>query len=212
MSMASTHFISLNFSLRPCSSSLLNPSDACFSFPKCPPKWAKFSTQPLVCCSSTDWPPEGYRKNVGICLINSSKKIFAASRLHVIEAWQMPQGGIDEGEDPKVAAIRELREETGICTAQVVAEVPYWVTYDFSPEVREKIKHMGYFLKGQVQKWYLFKFTGKEEEINLQGDGTEKPEFGQWSWMTPEQIIEHAVDFKKGVYKEVLSVFAPYLQ
>ncbi|KAJ0102941.1 hypothetical protein Patl1_05850 [Pistacia atlantica] len=210
MAMASTPFISLNFPLRP-SSSLLNPSNTCFAFPKYPPKRAKISTQPLA-CSSLDWPPEGYRKNVGICLINSSKKIFAASRLTVIEAWQMPQGGIDEGEDPKVAAIRELREETGICTAQVIAEVPHWVRYDFSPEVRERIKHMGYFLKGQVQKWYLFKFTGKDEEVNLRGDGTEKPEFGEWSWMTAEQIIDHAVDFKKSVYKEVLTVFTPYLQ
>ncbi|XP_039060480.1 nudix hydrolase 26, chloroplastic-like isoform X2 [Hibiscus syriacus] len=136
-------------------------------------------------CSSTsssmETPPQGYRRNVGICLINSSKKIFSASRLDIPNAWQMPQ-------------------------------VPFWLTYDFPPEVREKLKHQwGSDWKGQAQKWFLLKFTGKEEEINLLGDGTEKPEFGEWSWMTLEQIVELAVDFKKPVYKKVLEVFTPYL-
>lgn len=125
----------------------------------------------------------------------------------------MPQGGIDEGEDPKVAAIRELKEETGVNSVEVLAEVPYWLTYDFPPEVREKLKHQwGSDWKGQAQKWFLLKFIGNEDEINLLGDGTEKPEFGEWLWMSPEEIIEHAVDFKKSVYKEVLAVFAPHLQ
>lgn len=160
-----------------------------------------------------DSPPQGYRRNVGICLINSSKKIFAASRLDIPDAWQMPQGGIDEGEDPKVAAIRELKEETGVNSVEVLAEVPYWLTYDFPPEVREKLKHQwGSDWKGQAQKWFLLKFIGNEDEINLLGDGTEKPEFGEWLWMSPEEIIVHAVDFKKSVYKEVLAVFAPHLQ
>ncbi|KAE8735743.1 Nudix hydrolase 26 [Hibiscus syriacus] len=167
-------------------------------------------------CSSTsssmETPPQGYRRNVGICLINSSKKIFSASRLDIPNAWQMPQGGIDDSEDPKVAALRELKEETGVSSAEIIAEVPFWLTYDFPPEVREKLKHQwGSDWKGQAQKWFLLKFTGKEEEINLLGDGTEKPEFGEWSWMTLEQIVELAVDFKKPVYKKVLEVFTPYL-
>ncbi|KAK8483634.1 hypothetical protein V6N13_062630 [Hibiscus sabdariffa] len=96
-------------------------------------------------------------------------------------------------------------------------QVPYWVTYDFPTQVREKLKcQWGSDWKGQAQKWFLLKFTGKEEEeeeeeINLLGDGTEKPEFGEWSWMTPEQIVELAVDFKKPVYEKVLQVFTPYL-
>ncbi|XP_075643846.1 nudix hydrolase 26, chloroplastic-like [Castanea sativa] len=163
--------------------------------------------------SSMDSPPQGYRRNVGICLINPSKKIFSASRLDIPSAWQMPQGGVDEGEDPRNAAIRELREETGVSSAEVIAEVPHWLTYDFPPEVREKLKHQwGSDWKGQAQKWFLLKFTGKDEEINLLGDGTEKAEFGEWSWMSPEQIVELAVDFKKPVYKEVMTAFAPHLQ
>ncbi|XP_031248010.1 nudix hydrolase 26, chloroplastic-like [Pistacia vera] len=204
--------IFLNSPVNRSSISLLNRSNPNLTFPKYPSNLSKISNFPLA-HSSMDAPPEGYRRNVGICLINSSKKIFAASRLDIPDSWQMPQGGIDEGEDPKVAAIRELREETGISSAEVLAETPHWLTYDFPPDVREKLKHQwGSDWKGQAQKWFLLKFTGKEEEINLLGDGNEKPEFGQWSWMSPEQVIEQAVDFKKPVYKEVFTVFTPYLQ
>ncbi|GLT57027.1 hypothetical protein SLA2020_300310 [Shorea laevis] len=188
------------------------PSTSCkftsLAFLHQPPK------TPVSCnCCSMDAPPQGYRRNVGLCLINSSKRIFAASRLDIPNAWQMPQGGIDDNEDPKDAAIRELKEETGVSSAEVLEEVPYWLTYDFPPEVREKLKvQWGSDWKGQAQKWFLLKFTGKEEEINLLGDGTEKPEFGEWSWMSPDEIIDHAVEFKKNVYKEVLAVFSPHLQ
>ncbi|OWM64070.1 nudix hydrolase 26, chloroplastic-like isoform X2 [Punica granatum] len=158
-------------------------------------------------------PPEGYRRNAGICLINSSNKIFFASRLGRLEIWEMPQGGIDDGEDPKTAAFRELREETGVSSAEILAEVPYWLTYNFLPEARERLKvHWGTDYKGQAQKWFLFKFTGKEKEINLLGDGTEKPEFGKWSWISPEQVLELVEDSRKPVYEEVLGFFSPHLK
>ncbi|KAJ0101069.1 hypothetical protein Patl1_05849 [Pistacia atlantica] len=186
--------IFLNSPVNRSSISLLNRSNPNLTFPKYPSNLSKISNFPLA-HSSMDAPPEGYRRNVGICLINSSKKIFAASRLDIPDSWQMPQGsanstaakdrikrwcidaecyylllgfpvtllkfgdvfdvgGIDEGEDPKVAAIRELREETGISSAEVLAETPHWLTYDFPPDVREKLKHQwGSDWKGQAQKW-----------------------------------------------------------
>ncbi|KAA8539094.1 hypothetical protein F0562_025786 [Nyssa sinensis] len=227
--MALCRFVLFNspFSRKPLQ--VLSNPYAQSSFPYYPLKLNKFTGLPmlrpkpsntirstshiLAPSSSMEAPPEGYRRNVGICLINPSKKIFSAARLDIPDAWQMPQGGIDESEDPRNAVIRELREETGVTSAEVLAEVPYWLTYDFPPEVREKLKHQwGSDWKGQAQKWFLLKFTGKEDEINLLGDGTEKAEFGEWSWMSPEQVVDLAVDFKKPIYEEVLTVFAPHLQ
>ncbi|XP_022983100.1 nudix hydrolase 26, chloroplastic-like [Cucurbita maxima] len=182
------------------------------------PHWRGISS---CCClfrpsssssSSMEFPPEGYRRNVGICLFNPSGKIFAASRLNRPEVWEMPQGGVNEGEDLNTAAKRELTEETGVVSAEIISELPYWLTYDFSPETSIKLsKHWGVRYKGQTQKWFLMKFTGKEEEINLLGDGTERQEFGEWLWMSIEQIMNQTADVRKPVYAQVMKEFGNFI-
>ncbi|KAL6539053.1 Nudix hydrolase 25 [Orobanche minor] len=153
--------------------------------------------------------PSGYRPNVGVCLINDDKMVFVASRLNVPGAWQMPQGSIEEGEEPRSAAIRELREETGIVSAEIIDEVPGWLTYDFPPAVRAKVNRLwrGQW-HGQAQKWFLMRLTTDDSEVNLAN--AEDPEFSEWKWATPEEVIEQAVDYKMPTYEEVMRTFRPY--
>lgn len=159
-----------------------------------------------------DKPPPGYRANVGICLVNNRNEVFVAARVDVPEAWQMPQGGIDEGEEPQDAAKRELREETGVTSAELIGEVPEWLTYDFPPEVRANLSQLwGQDWTGQAQKWFLFRFYGDEGEINLAGDGVEPPEFSDWKWIHVDDVVERAVLFKKSVYKRAFEVLSPII-
>ncbi|KAK4261720.1 hypothetical protein QN277_004678 [Acacia crassicarpa] len=156
--------------------------------------------------------PQGYRPNVGVCIINSDDQVFVASKLNSPGAWQMPQGGIEDGEEPISAAIRELRQETGIVSAEIISEVPRWLTYDFPPHVKAKVDRLwrGDW-HGHAQKWFLMRFTKDDSEINL-ANGEADPEFAEWKWSSPEEVIDQATEYKRPIYEEVLRTFKPYLQ
>ncbi len=149
-----------------------------------------------------------YRPNAGIMLMNKNGKIFAAHRCDSRrKAWQMPQGGINKGEDPLDAAKRELFEETGVRSVSLIAESTRWYAYDFPADVTfvsEKKKSFA----GQTQKWFLFLFEGDEQEINL---NRPHPEFDRWRWEDAENMPELIVEFKKDVYRQVVEEFMPFI-
>ncbi|KAK9935326.1 hypothetical protein M0R45_022432 [Rubus argutus] len=122
----------------------------------------------------------------------------------------MPQGGIEDGEEPKSAAIRELREETGIESAEIIAEVPNWLTYDFPPAVKTKVNRLWGAMTLAMYLMFLMRFTKDESEINL-ATGEAEPEFAEWKWASPEEVIEQAVDYKRPTYEEVMKTFKSYL-
>ena len=139
------------------------------------------------------------RSGVGIVLLNKQNKVFVAKRIdNPKNFWQMPQGGIDEGEDYLSAAYRELKEETSITKVELIKELDGFITY-LLPDHLLGIIWKGKY-KGQKQKWFIMKFTGEDKEINIQ---TKKPEFLEWKWIELEALTEIVVDFKLHVYKEL---------
>ncbi len=150
-----------------------------------------------------------YRPCVGVVLINAAGLIFAGQRLDSpVAAWQMPQGGIDDGEKPKAAALRELWEETGV-TADKVALVDRtkgWLTYDLPPELLGKV--WGGKYRGQKQKWFLFRFRGADGDIRIASD---HPEFSEWRWIGADDLVAGIVPFKRAVYEQVVAAFRPHL-
>jgi len=145
----------------------------------------------------------GYRPCVGMMVFNRSKQVFVAKRLdNPSDAWQMPQGGIDKGEAPREAAFRELSEEIGTANVEVVAETDDWLRYDLPRELIGKLWKGRY--RGQEQKWFLMRFSGKDSEIDL---NTYKPEFSNWKWADVSAIPGLIVPFKRDLYRELVRRF-----
>ena len=139
------------------------------------------------------------RKGVGVVLLNKNNKIFVSKRIdNPNDFWQMPQGGIDKGENPSEAALRELKEETSIKNVKFVKEIKDEITY-YLANYLLGIIWIGKY-KGQTQKWFIMRFLGKDDEVNLK---TKHPEFLEWKWVNVENITEKVVDFKRHVYEKI---------
>jgi putative (di)nucleoside polyphosphate hydrolase len=146
-----------------------------------------------------------FRAGAGALILNDNGQVLAFERKGIPGAWQLPQGGLDSGEEPMVAAYREVEEETGITSAdlKLLDETPCLTVYELPPDYRKP--HTGL---GQVQYWYTFRFTGTEDVITL-GDGKE---FSAWRWMRIEELIERTIAFRKEVYRTLMQRFGTYLK
>lgn len=145
-----------------------------------------------------------YRSGVGIMLFNPKGEVFVAKRLDMTsEAWQMPQGGLDAGESPQAAALRELKEEIGTDNVEIIRESADYYSYDLPDSLIPKIWDGRY--RGQKQKWFAFKFLGKDDEINI---NTAEPEFSEWKWIDMRMLPDLIVPFKKRLYRSLVEEFA----
>ena len=164
-------------------------------------------------------PPTGdlpYRPCVGIMLLNRDGRVFVGRRRleagpeHVANgyAWQMPQGGVDPGEDPYAAALRELYEETNVRSASLLAEASDWYAYDLPSVVAGRAWKGRY--RGQTQKWFAFRFTGSDDEIDIRrpGGGGHRPEFDSWRWENMDRLTELIIPFKRPVDEKVVAAFS----
>jgi len=150
-----------------------------------------------------------YRPCAGIMLINRAGQVFVGQRLDsTLEAWQMPQGGIDDGEDAQTAAIRELGEETGIAPDKVelIAVAPDELTYDLPPDLIGQVWKGKW--RGQRQRWFLYRFLGVDSDIDI---ATKHQEFRAWRWVDPATLPDIIVPFKKALYEDVLTAFSAHL-
>jgi len=150
-----------------------------------------------------------YRPAAGVMLLNQANKVFVAQRIDTtLEAWQMPQGGLDEGEDAEAGALRELEEETGISPrlVRIMARADRELLYDLPEDLIGKL--WGGRYRGQRQSWFLARFLGRDEDIDLE---TPHPEFRAWRWAEPADLPHLIVPFKKTLYEAVLQAFAEHL-
>ena len=156
-------------------------------------------------CIVTDEPLQGYRPCVGMLLHRPGRGVFIGRRIDtMVEAWQLPQGGIDPGETPLACAVRELREEAGTDAATLIKESGCWRAYDLPPDLAEK-SWQGRF-KGQTQRWFLFRFDGADADIDLVGHGQEA-EFAEWRWAGEQEVMAMIVPFKRAIYQDVFEEF-----
>lgn len=168
-------------------------------------------------CQSPNMSVESlpYRPCVGIMVLNRTGRAFIGRRIegpeHIDDthAWQMPQGGIDAGEEPWTAALRELREETGISSVERLGEITDWLTYDIPREILGQAWKGKY--RGQTQKWFALRFTGQESEIDVaHPDGAHAAEFSGWRWELIQNVPRLVVPFKRAVYERVVQEFAKF--
>jgi putative (di)nucleoside polyphosphate hydrolase len=160
-----------------------------------------------------------YRPCVGVALVNRDGLVFLGRRKrsagpeHVddLHAWQMPQGGIDPGEDPYRAALRELYEETSVRSVRLIGEAPEWYGYDLPQDVSRKAWRGRY--RGQMQRWFALRFTGEDSEIDIlnPGGGRHKAEFEAWRWERLEALPSLIIPFKRPVYEKVVTAFRPLI-
>ena len=140
------------------------------------------------------------RLGVGIVLLNSDNKVFVGKRIdNPVNFWQLPQGGVDKNEDLLSAANRELKEETGVESVKLIKEIDNWLTYELPKNILGKIWKGKY--RGQKQKWFIMRFVGNEEEINIK---TKNAEFIEWKWIDVNQLLNVVVSFKLDVYKSIV--------
>ena len=147
-----------------------------------------------------------YRPCVGILLLNAADRVFVGRRIDTAKEgeniWQMPQGGIDKGETPAAAALRELREEIGTDKAEIIAESRQWLRYDLPPHLLGKVWKGRY--RGQKQRWFALRFLGRDGDIDL---NTEHPEFDAWQWVELDDLPNLVIPFKRDTYRAVVSEF-----
>jgi putative (di)nucleoside polyphosphate hydrolase len=156
-----------------------------------------------VTCAVTEAAKPGYRRCVGILLLDGHNRVFVGQRCDTrAEAWQMPQGGIDPGETPVEAGLRELQEEVGTAKALLVAESRWWRSYDLPSDIARRMWKGRY--RGQTQKWLAFRFTGTDDDIVIDGA---HPEFCAWRWLEPVELVRRIVPFKRDVYLSVVDEF-----